>query len=101
MKNSVQVENYWIQKYNNGIYCLLFNTKDRWVYYHRYSDTIFQIGGNRNCSIKGKYIQEIPEGLLPQSKHLCTVIQEKDQISFYFIPFELIWEGKTIYNSRK
>lgn len=102
MNNSVQVENYWIQKYENGLVLLLFNTKDKWIYFHKYNNTMYQIGGNSNCSINGKYIQEIPEGLIPETGYLCTTIQEKDQISFYYIPFKMLLSKKTIiYNSKK
>jgi hypothetical protein len=44
---------------------------------------------------------EVPEGILPDTHHMVTVSQEKDQISFYFIPYNLVWkDSETIYNSR-
>jgi hypothetical protein len=103
MKQSKQVESYWIQKYDNGIYLLLFNTKDRWVYFHRFSDTMFQIGGDIDDLEENGHIQEIPEGLIPEDiSFICTTLQEKDQISFYFIPKDIIFRNGeiTIYDSK-
>lgn len=106
MKQSKQVESYWIQKYDNGIYLLLFNTKDRWVYFHRFNDTMFQIGGGGEDETEeeyNKHIHEIPEGLIPEDvSFICTTLQEKDQISFYFIPRDVLFQsGEVIvYDSK-
>lgn len=102
MKKSKQVESYWIQKHPNGIYHLLFNTKDRWVYFHRFHDSMFQIGGEESEEDDIEHTQEIPEGLIPEDiSFICTTIQEKDQISFYFIPRDVIFQSGevTIYDS--
>lgn len=92
MKNSKQVAKYWVEKFPSGIYEITFNTKDKWVYFHRYNNEMFQIGGFDidDGEINDEFIQELPEGLIPQSGHMPTVIQNKDQISFYFIPFDLV-----------
>ena len=50
-----------------------------------------------------KYIQEIPEGLIPEDvSFICTTLQQKDQISFYFIPKDIVFgNGEvTIYDSK-
>ena len=102
MKKSKQVESYWIQKYPNGIYHLLFNTKDRWVYFHRFSNTSFQIGGDGEDEDDKGHNQEIPEGLIPEAiSFICTTLQEKDQISFYFIPRDVLFQSGevTVYDS--
>lgn len=95
---SKQVENYFINKYESGIILLLINTKDRWVYFHRYDDNTYQIGGTENRGQK-KYHFEFDESLISSLKddkmYLCTQLQEKDQIMFYFIPFKLINKRKT------
>jgi len=101
MRNSKEVENYWVEIYPNGIVHLLFNTKNRWVNFHRYNDEMFRIGGNPDADDEG-WIQEIPEGLIPQDgRYLPLTLQEKDQISFYYVPIEMIgMDGKMIYNSK-
>lgn len=106
LKQSKQVESFWIKKHPNGIYHLLFNTKDRWVYFHQFNETQYQIGGggeNETEEEYKKHIQDIPEGLIPENgSFICTTLQEKDQISFYFIPRSILFRnGETIiYNSK-
>ncbi len=107
MKKSKQVENYWVQKHPNGIYHLLFNTKDRWIYFTRFNNDSYQIGGGGENETEEEYknhIQEIPEGLIPENESLiCLTLQVKDQISFYFIPRDLLFmNGEiTIYDSKE
>lgn len=77
--NHSTVENYIVFKYPSGIIHLMFNTKDRWLPYHSYNDNLYKIGE-----------EEIEVELEIPSYYLRTVIQNKEQLSFYFIPFELI-----------
>ena len=102
---SIEVESYWIQKYPSGIYHLLFNTKKRWVYFHQYSETEYQIGGTPDDDSEEheKFFQQIPEGLIPDNvSFLHTTLQEKDQISFYFLPKDMVFRAgeEIIYDSK-
>jgi len=102
MKNSKQVTGYRIMEHPNGIFSLLFNTKDRWVFFHKFNDETYQIGGSaegKDDEEDQKYIQEIPEGLIPDESFLTLTTQSKDCISFYFVPVKMILEGKVIHAS--
>lgn len=85
-----------IQKYPNDIYCLLFNTKEKWESYHQFGDTEYIFGvGRQNEAIK-KYqnrIQKIPKFLskLENGIYLTSSSQCKDQIYFYFIPYQFTY----------
>jgi hypothetical protein len=100
--NDDVLDNYIIETYDSGITCLLFNTKNRWIDFHRSTnDTYhFSIDSSWNgdkieentyvlkiCGEAGDYLNYI-------SKNIVTKVQEKDQISFYFIPYELITNNK-------
>lgn len=105
MKTSSQVESYLVKKYPNGMYQLLFNTKDRYIHFHQFCNTQYRIGGKRfNTEDEFEdYLHQIPEGLIPEDvSFMCTTLQEKDQISFYFIPRELLHRtGEvTIFDSK-
>ena len=100
MQNSKYITSWGVYKLPNGIYQLIFNTTKKWIQYHRYSATeyLFWIDGKED-------VQEIPE-FLPNVGGISYQIadsQNKDQITFYFIPFRKNWlkQGKiqTILNS--
>lgn len=86
------VESYWIEKYDSGIIHLLINTVNKWVNYHRSSNTTYEIGFNNAEDDFPGYQLDIPEleEILKKGSYLPTEFQEKDQISFYFIPYKLI-----------
>ena len=93
MLNSKYVTSWGVYKLPNGIYQLIFNTTEKWIQYHRYSATeyLFWIDGKED-------VQEIPE-FLPNVEGISYQIadsQNKDQITFYFIPFRKNWlkQGK-------
>ena len=46
-------------------------------------------------------IQEVPRFLPKGKSYIPTVIQNKEQISFYFIPLESVRNGKMIISSKK
>lgn len=84
------VDSYYYFKYKSGIIHLMINTKNRWVNYHRYNDNEIGIGdGVGTGDGHDEFILEIPDLEIP-SHHLPTEIQEKDQINFYWIPYDLI-----------
>ena len=87
--NNEIVKSYHISKYKSGIIHLLINTIDKWIDFHRYSNNeyVFKFDELENP----EYKLNIPEIILSiPSKYLCTTMQNKDQISFYWIPYKLI-----------
>jgi len=96
MKKSINVESWWLELLPNGTYHLLINTKERWMYYHRMNDETFQIGEDIEGESQEEWeskILEIPK-FLPEIKngtYIRSVSQEKDQISFYWMPYDFNW----------
>ena len=87
------VDSYSVSKYESGIVQLLINTKDKWVDYGplQTGDDIPYI------NIDDTYILQVPE--LTHNTIFKTVVtetQNKDQISFYFLPYELITDNKNM-----
>ena len=103
MKQSKYVTDWWVEIINKNIYCLTFNLTHRWLAYHKWNDTMYSFAGI-NDDISLEDVHEIPEFLpkLEKGMYIPTVIQEKDKLSYYFIPimFEsrrkrnIILEGK-------
>lgn len=79
------IDSYFFCKYDSEIYHLIINTKDKWCDYHRYTNQDYWITDNQDNT----YTLEIPEIDIP-AKYLCTSTQDGNQISFYWIPFNLI-----------
>jgi len=87
---SKHIENYWIKDFPNGIRLLLFNTKERCVKFHQYDNDCYEFGDDED-------MMEIDfPPFKNKESYLSTVSQNKDQISFYFIPFSLITYGKIL-----
>lgn len=88
------VGSYWFKEYPCGIKHLLINTHIKGADWDQRN--------NNNYVIEGVDLN-IPE--LPDyySHHTMTTLQEKDQLSFYWIPFELTMEGPMLqrYLERK
>ena len=99
MQNSKYVSSWFVNKLPNGIYQLIFNTTEKWLGYHRYNNTEYQIGyGDFEEEEESNTIQQIPP-FLPEVEGIDYQIadsQNKDQITFYFIPFRKNWlkQGK-------
>ncbi len=93
------VENYFIEYYSSGIIHLLINTKERYLYNHDYNEHMYYICKHEESEeYNEEYILEIPENklVLDKSKsYLATRTQNKDQISIYFLPFDIITEPDT------
>lgn len=87
------VESYFVEYYDSGIILLLFNTKHKWMDYHCKNSHWYRIGlnsdGFEDESIQCKISKEELK-FVENRRYLRTECQEKDQISFYFIPFDLI-----------
>ena len=88
-----EIQSYWIKKYESGIVHLLINTVHKGCYYHRYNDTWYVVSWNGEIEEELKITKE-ELGLEENIMYICTELQEKDQISFYYIPFNLIRNEK-------
>lgn len=99
---SKYVESYWVQEYESGIFILMFNTTKKWIPFHRYSNTQYEFGEQPKKETAEEWkdrVQDIEEFLPKGISYLPTVFQEKDQISFYFIPYDLISRKKIKYEN--
>lgn len=100
------VESYWAEELPNGVIHLLINCTQREIYFHAYTDERFLICGtkkeynniDKSCHLK-------TEKFIPDNKDVSYVrssMKEKDQISFFWIPFERGKRSKNvILNSKK
>ena len=80
-----------VQTFPSGIIQLLINTKTRWCKYRRINDTTYLIGNSKalwNLEV------DIPfkDGVSYTSYHM----QDKDQISFIFVPDDLLLSEKQL-----
>jgi hypothetical protein len=89
------VENYWVEELPNGVIHLLINCTQREIYYHAYNDISFLIcgteeefeeegWGSSTCILETKEFLPNKENI----SYTITSVKEKDQLSFYWIPFE-------------
>jgi len=84
------VESYWVKTYKSGIVHLLINTKSKWIHFHRSSNTTYVL---EDIHHSDAYYLEI--GCLQYlDEYIALEYQEKDQISFYYVPLELVSKGK-------
>jgi hypothetical protein len=90
VKNNNYVEGYFIEKYDSGIIQLCINTKERWLHYGSTANNNFYVGDNDD---DGWDLEIDKEELNIGSYYLMTNMQDKNQIYFYWIPFELITSG--------
>ncbi len=85
------VDSYWIKKHESGIVQLMINTTDKWVEYHQYTRNEYGIGTSREDVYDDAYKLIIPkEELDVESNYISTELQNKDRLSFYFIPYNLL-----------
>lgn len=107
MKKSINVESWWIEELPNGVFHLLINTKIRWVKYHQISDEMYEIGSENDEETQEEFesrVLEIPEFLpkIENGVYLTSSQQNKDQISFYWMPYPFEWskrENKILFKS--
>ena len=92
MPNSKHVEDYFIKKHENGIVSLLFNLDSKWISYNRYDNQTYCIGDEDDC------IQhvDLDKFLEENTRYIVTSQQEKDQICFYYIPADMLWNNREI-----
>jgi hypothetical protein len=104
--NDDVVDSYTIQTYDSDITCLCINTKDRWVDFNRLNNNEYDLsnnvfwGGEKTEVNTYKLIIDGDAGEYLENiyKHIVTQMQVKDQICFYFIPFELITSNEKVKN---
>lgn len=94
MKGSSKfVDSYFISEYESGIFSIMFNTIDRWINYHAYCEEEYIFGeGLLEETIGGmrERIEKVDKFLPTNKTFIPTVIQNKDQITFYYIPLNMI-----------
>jgi hypothetical protein len=95
MINNKHIESYFVRKHPSGMYSLLINTVDRWVNFHAYNDYHFKIGADK---INEENELLIPDFLPKGESFVRTVIQNKDQIQFYYIPFSMVRPNEMVYS---
>ena len=81
------VESWWVEELPNGVFHLLINTTERWMYFERMLDTHYRISKNEKEDFEDLIIPEF----LPKEKnkrYIPCELQNKDQISFYWIPYD-------------
>jgi len=90
---SDHVHSYFVFKYDSGIYMVMFNTKERRIYYHQAADDVYMFA-NKYDKKEDDYVDyeivTIKEFLPEPGNYLHAQSQSKDQIYFYFIPFDLV-----------
>lgn len=87
--NGKYITDWSIIKYPNDIYGLIINTTEKWLAFHRYNNTDYIVG--EDTETEGMYEElSVPEEFIPHSDEfifICSSNQNKDQITFYWIPF--------------
>lgn len=85
------IKSYWAEELPNGVIHMLINCTQREIYFHTFTDEWFLICGTEeeydnmeeNCYLK-------TDKFIPDNKdviYLRSSMKEKDQISFFWIPF--------------
>jgi len=90
MEKNKQITHYHITSHESGIVELLITTQDRWLDYHRYDDnwySVFDIGEQQD---EEHLKVELP--LRKDMRYMSASTQNKDQITFYYIPYPLVME---------
>lgn len=103
---SKYVESWWVEELPNGVIHLLINCTQREIYFHAFSDYQFIIAGSEDEY--DNYVDDCifsVSSFLPAEKAwiwLQTSMKNKDQISFYYIPYQRGWnrERKILIESK-
>jgi hypothetical protein len=87
---------YRIFEHKNGVVHLCITTKEKWLNFQRFSNTSFEVFDQWD-ELEGSSHQiiEIPEleAILSKRKYFFPLENQcKDEISFYFIPAEIMDE---------
>ena len=92
------VTSYWIKHYTSGIIGVCFNMISKGIYHHRYDDLHyhFELDEETGSEVTVEDTEEKFEitkdelGKIEGVKYLVTELREKDQVIFYYIPYQLI-----------
>ena len=89
LENHKYVEDYFVEKYDSGIYMICFNTHERNQYAFATSDELYLFSDDDDENFDVCMVEV--EQFLPQDKSfICSKSVDKDQVSFYYIPFDLL-----------
>jgi len=94
------IESYWAEELPNGVIHLLINCRQREIYFHAFADDWFLVCGTeeeydnmeKDCTLR-------TEQFIPNNKdviYIRSYMKEKDQLSFFWIPFERGKRSKNI-----
>ena len=96
MTNSKHVESYFIKHHENGIVSVLFNTDIKWISYHRYDNQHYRIGEDYEEDEGCIQIVKLDIFLDENIRYVVTSQQDDDQICFYYIPADMLWNKREI-----
>lgn len=85
------VKSYFITVAKSGIIGLTFNTKERWISFHSYNYDLYIFGEDNDNETDEDHAKRcLPVEINIPTPSIQTVVQDKDQITFYFIPITLL-----------
>jgi hypothetical protein len=98
VKNHPYVESYYVIELPNGVINLIINCNQKEIYYHDFNDNEYLITGTEDEyeNYDSKCILKI-DTFLDRTKafmYIRSHMKEKDQINFYFIPYQKEWFQK-------
>jgi hypothetical protein len=87
------VDSYWIEELPNGVIHLLINCNNREFYCHQFNDTEYLITKEDTDDYTPSDILTVPDFLNRENAfiYIPAIQIEKDQISYYFIPYQKDW----------
>jgi hypothetical protein len=84
---------YWFTEYSSGIKHLMVNTVNKWIFFDKLDNNKYMFAPDDTDIVDNSMILDISE--IPEMKdHLCIDTQNKDQVSFYWIPLDMVSSGK-------
>lgn len=90
-RKSKYVKDWYVMKNKHGIISITFHTTKRWIPFSQWDDNLYEIGewDEENDNIND-IIQEVPVFLDESKTYVSSSYQEKDHITFYFIPIKFL-----------
>ena len=100
MRNSKYVDRWEISEHPHGVYSVIFSLTERWLNYYAINETTYVFGESENDTQEEweSKIQEIPE-FLNFGDYLETSMVNKDEVIYFFIPYNIVNDDKKIINS--
>lgn len=84
------VSSYFIVNHKSGITSLTFNTHEKWIPFHMYNYDLYKFGEDTDEESEQDHADRCLSVEIELKQVLPTVLQEKDQITFYFIPISML-----------